>query len=146
MKLEVGTGIRTLEVRVPGPAVPKPRMTRRDQWLRPMRDCVRRYYAWKDVVKFTTIEEAKKYQGIPHDGPVMLDITFYFEQGDKVATLHTKKPDIDNLVKAVMEALTGVVYIDDCQVAVCCATKMNSDLGGNLSQGGAKIMIRLVTP
>lgn len=29
---------------------------------------------------------------------------------------HIKKPDRDNLDKAVLDALTGIFWIDDCQV------------------------------
>ena len=31
-------------------------------------------------------------------------------------TKHTKKPDLDKLVRAVLDGLTGVVFVDDCQV------------------------------
>lgn len=34
-----------------------------------------------------------------------------------------KKPDTDNLMKAVLDALNGVAYFDDCQVQTICATK-----------------------
>lgn len=30
----------------------------------------------------------------------------------------TKKPDIDNLVKSLADGMNGVVYADDCQIAV----------------------------
>lgn len=29
---------------------------------------------------------------------------------------HVKKPDSDNLIKAVKDALTGILWRDDCQV------------------------------
>jgi crossover junction endodeoxyribonuclease RusA len=29
---------------------------------------------------------------------------------------HTKKPDLDKLVRAILDALTGVAYVDDAQV------------------------------
>jgi Holliday junction resolvase RusA-like endonuclease len=32
---------------------------------------------------------------------------------------HTKRPDLDNLVKAVKDALSGIVWRDDCQVCGC---------------------------
>lgn len=31
---------------------------------------------------------------------------------------HTIKPDMDNLKKMVMDCLTGIVWVDDCQVCV----------------------------
>lgn len=37
---------------------------------------------------------------------------------ERAATLpHTSKPDLDKLVRAVFDALKGVVYVDDSQVA-----------------------------
>lgn len=35
---------------------------------------------------------------------------------------HTQKPDIDNLLKALMDGLSPA-YVDDCQVASCTCTK-----------------------
>jgi Holliday junction resolvase RusA-like endonuclease len=35
-----------------------------------------------------------------------------------------KKPDIDNLIKFVMDGLTGIFYADDDQVVRVCAVKM----------------------
>jgi len=43
----------------------------------------------------------------PVQGPVSLKVTFYMKK---------LNADIDNLVKAVMDALTGVVWINDRQV------------------------------
>jgi Holliday junction resolvase RusA-like endonuclease len=33
------------------------------------------------------------------------------------------KPDVDNIVKIVLDALNRVVYVDDTQVVLCVATK-----------------------
>ena len=29
---------------------------------------------------------------------------------------HVKKPDIDNIVKSVLDGLNGIVFLDDCQI------------------------------
>lgn len=39
------------------------------------------------------------------------------EQMRDLRILHTKKPDADNVIKAVLDALNGVAYYDDSQVA-----------------------------
>ena len=39
----------------------------------------------------------------------------------------TKKPDIDNIIKAVLDALNGVAYKDDTQVVQVMATKKYRD-------------------
>ena len=36
---------------------------------------------------------------------------------------HIKKPDIDKLLRAVMDHLTGIVWVDDAQVISCIVTK-----------------------
>ena len=42
---------------------------------------------------------------------------------------HTKKPDIDNLLKFIMDCCSGIVYKDDCQVDRCSASKVYSEKG-----------------
>jgi crossover junction endodeoxyribonuclease RusA len=39
------------------------------------------------------------------------------EVKDRAHIAHTKKPDIDKLVRCVLDALTGIAYADDSQVA-----------------------------
>lgn len=36
---------------------------------------------------------------------------------------HTKKPDIDNLTKLILDAMTGIVYTDDSQIVKLSACK-----------------------
>lgn len=43
---------------------------------------------------------------------------------------HTKRPDLDKLQRAVLDALTGVVYLDDSQVVDVHATKRYGDAPG----------------
>lgn len=38
--------------------------------------------------------------------------------------LPTKRPDIDNLAKIVMDSINGIAYRDDAQVAVCSIAKL----------------------
>lgn len=51
-------------------------------------------------------------------------IDFIFEKPKSVKrTLHTIRPDLDKLVRAVLDGLTGAAFIDDSQVIECFATK-----------------------
>lgn len=64
----------------------------------------------------------------PLDCPIILEIIFYFRRpkGNK-SVEHTQVPDLDNLVKAVKDALNNVVWVDDCQVVSLNAHKMFYD-------------------
>jgi Holliday junction resolvase RusA-like endonuclease len=42
----------------------------------------------------------------------------------------TKKPDIDNIIKAYLDAMNGVVYLDDTQVVRVSAKKVYSMVAG----------------
>lgn len=43
------------------------------------------------------------------------------------AVLPTKKPDIDNIAKCILDALNGIAYHDDTQVAALCAEKIYAE-------------------
>jgi Holliday junction resolvase RusA-like endonuclease len=42
---------------------------------------------------------------------------------------HTKRPDLDNCIKAVTDGMNGVVYKDDCQITGFHAKKVYGDIG-----------------
>ena len=44
-------------------------------------------------------------------------------------TWHTSRPDVDKLTRAVLDALSGVWWVDDSQVAMVTASKAYSDDG-----------------
>lgn len=80
--------------------------------------------AWKQQVNLAC---RLAFAGLePMQGPVMLSVTFIMPRPKKMCrahapagrVYHTSKPDTDNLIKAVKDAMTGVAYDDDAQV--CC--------------------------
>lgn len=82
--------------------VAKPRMTTRDRWAQ--RPVVVRYHAFCDELRL-------KYT---HNLPEVLMLTFYIEmpkswskkkRTEMLGKPHQQRPDIDNLSKAVMDAL-----------------------------------------
>lgn len=40
---------------------------------------------------------------------------------------HTKKPDCDNIIKAILDALNGVAYYDDSQISEIVVSKLYSE-------------------
>lgn len=82
--------------------VPKPRMTRSDRWKK--RPCVERYWKFKDEVKSLGIDIN------PHG----CKLTFIIPMPDgwnkkrkfvQDGSPHRKKPDIDNLIKGILDCL-----------------------------------------
>lgn len=66
-------------------------------------------------------------------GPVTVSIVFMFKR-PKTAPLsvrhHTKKPDLDNLAKLILDASNGFLWEDDCQVACLKLEKIYADVDG----------------
>lgn len=53
----------------------------------------------------------------PFEGPVEVRLVFNFLKAKSSKLNHvTKRPDIDNLTKGVLDALNGVAFIDDAQI------------------------------
>jgi crossover junction endodeoxyribonuclease RusA len=54
------------------------------------------------------------------DGPVSLALTFVMPrrkaEPKRLTPPHCRKPDLDKLTRAVLDALTGILYTDDSQV------------------------------
>lgn len=81
--------------------VPKPRMTRRDKWKK--RPAVLRYWAFKDEVRLKKVR-------IPASCEIVFFIAPPKSWPQKVReahcdTCHTSKPDLDNLIKALLDAV-----------------------------------------
>jgi Holliday junction resolvase RusA-like endonuclease len=70
--------------------------------------------AWKETIQISFLMGRKP----KITGAVYLKVHFFFHKAriNKIMP-HAKKPDKDNLEKAVMDALTGIqIWNDDCQV------------------------------
>ncbi|MDA7028481.1 RusA family crossover junction endodeoxyribonuclease [Bacillus sp. CLL-7-23] len=96
-----------------------------------------RYLAYKDFIKW---EAKKQMKNEPFElGALHVDITFVMpipkswskkKQQQSIRTLHTKKPDIDNLVKGVFDALNKIAWKDDNQVSKVTACKKYGEKPG----------------
>lgn len=85
---------------------PKPRMTQKDKW----KDSAQRYFNWKDDLN----AEAHRI-GVPIDLPSVLQSLIFMvpmpkswskvKKNSMYGKLHEQKPDIDNYLKAFMDAL-----------------------------------------
>jgi len=87
---------------------PKPRMTRRDKWLKPPRPAVARYRAFKDEVRLKMPNDlGLNYSYIRFYIPVPKSWSKRKKAEVIRQQLHTGVPDLDNLLKALMDALYG---------------------------------------
>lgn len=87
----------------------KPRMTRRDKWAK--RPCVMRYRAWKD--EMWALEKLSGLN-LRKATPVEVEVIALFPMPQSWSTKkryemkgapHRQKPDADNVLKAVLDAL-----------------------------------------
>jgi Holliday junction resolvase RusA-like endonuclease len=116
-------------------AQPRPRMTARGHVYNPGSAD-----AWKEEVKAAFLPCLKP----TITGPVRLTVRFSFPMPKGmaitgIAAPHVKKPDTDNLLKAVMDSLTAVhVWKDDAQVFETLASKYYTG-----KKTGAQIIIEI---
>lgn len=105
-------------------------------WARPVvTDSNRSLKSWQQLVMDAT---AQAILALPpterrllQDG-VRLTVVFYLprpKSAPKRITAHTTAPDLDKLVRALGDALTGVVYRDDAQIVDLVALKRYAALG-----------------
>ena len=83
--------------------IPKPRMTRRDKWLKPPRNCVAQYRAFCDLCRIYRVD-LRNGDSIKFVIPMPESWT----QKKKLAMaghLHQSKPDLSNLLKALEDAV-----------------------------------------
>lgn len=84
---------------------------------------------WKSEVRRQAIEQ--KVDRL--DGALYLILHFKMPRPKslpKKVIHHVKKPDLDNLTKAIKDALKGVAYRDDSQIIRLAATKEYGDRPG----------------
>lgn len=95
---------RVLQFAIDHEPVPAPRMTQKDRWAK--RPCVERYFDYRNLVK----ELVGELDSVPDE----LHCKFFFTMPESwskkrraaaIGTPHRQRPDFDNLVKAVSDAL-----------------------------------------
>lgn len=65
-----------------------------------------------------------------YEGPIKVELRFYLPRGKTVRRQQPHvKPDLDKLVRAVLDAMTGYCYKDDGQVVIIEAMKEYADFG-----------------
>lgn len=79
---------------------------------------------WTDAVAWAARAAMRRERCAMTVGPVSVALVFYVRQPQRPRhLLPVAKPDLDKLSRAVLDALTGVVYHDDAQVVSMTASK-----------------------
>lgn len=93
----------------------------------------------QEYEKYVKMCWVAKYGSIqPSEQPLEMNIVFYmpipksYSKKQRAEILngrlkHTKKPDIDNLIKSVLDALNGLAYADDSKIIKVAAEKQYSE-------------------
>ena len=124
----------TITVTIPGEPVGKgrPRFIKSGTPYTPLKT---RAYENKVAFLYKLAAKGRKFQ---RHAPVSVEIRAYYgiPQSDSKrqrerklngAIMPCKKPDIDNVVKAVLDAINGIAYEDDAQVVMISASKAYSE-------------------
>ena len=75
-------------------------------------------HAWKWSIEEAAREEAERVGWVPvKNQPLAISMWFQFSRSRSNKTeWHTQRPDLDNLAKAVLDALHGILFLDDSAV------------------------------
>lgn len=107
------------------------RMTNRGKWTSIP---AQRYLAYKLIAGYQLRAQCEE----PFEGPLSLFVTFHMPMPDSWSLKMKKKllgapvvvkPDIDNLVKGLMDAANGILYKDDNQVTDITVKKRYAEKG-----------------
>ncbi len=113
------------------PGVPRPQGSKSRDRDGNMYESSRGLRPWRDAVGW--IARARNTQAM-QDGPFAVHCRFVMPRPQAMAKTkptppHTKKPDVDKIARAILDAITGVWFKDDSQVTCLVATKRYAEFG-----------------
>jgi len=106
---------------------------------------------WREYCAFVLRKDISA--GVTIDGPVCVDLAFYFERPKShlngsgslrkgYSSSHIVKPDLDKLVRAILDSGTvGLVWRDDAQVVRLTATKNYVQESGAEALPGVRVKV-----
>jgi crossover junction endodeoxyribonuclease RusA len=93
---------------------------------------------WQTLVAYSAGQKCSEV----NTGPVDLTINFYLPRGKTVKRDYPiTKPDIDKLLRCILDALTGVVYVDDSQVIDVHVAKRYAEGEGDFGRPRVEIWV-----
>lgn len=95
--------------------------------------------AWRKAVGL----EARRHAINPWRGPIRVVAVFELHEPAKVPAERkgwpATYPDLDTLLRAILDALTGIVFVDDSQVVEITARKVYGPEGVSITVGPADV-------
>lgn len=71
----------------------------------------------RDYENLIAFEWKKKYKNLILKGALKIDLLFCFKKAKTCKKkYHTQRPDIDNLIKSVLDGLNEMAFLDDSQI------------------------------
>lgn len=108
-----------IKIFVPGLPVPKdrPRVVRNPKTGRITTFTPQRTRHWESYLRMYVKSALNDREGLPLRGPLAVTLVFTFKRPKKPSRPYPVKcGDVENLSKAVCDALNGVLYDDDTQI------------------------------
>lgn len=97
---------------------------------------------WREAVHWQAREQ---YQGPILDGTVIIEEALFFVKRPlrlkkRLDVISNTKPDVDKVLRATLDALTGVVWTDDCKVGL--VVRLEKRYANPGQPMGARIAVR----
>jgi len=123
---------------IPGKPIAKkrPRFVRRGNFVGTYNDQETEEGKWMQQAMTSAMKDPL-YEALPLSCPVTISLSFQFPvpsnwpkykiralQGKQITFYHTKKPDLDNCIKFVLDCLNRWMWLDDKQVVLIHAFKV----------------------
>ena len=85
---------------------------------------------WRNAVSFAALDlVGPDFQ--PLDEPLELSVIFYLPRPKSVTReFPAVMPDVDKLLRAVFDSLSGIIYVDDSRIIRATAQKLYADARG----------------
>ena len=93
---------------------------------------------WRAFARLKADQAMQEHEFICKPNPVFVEVCFFFDRPQKhflksglrkeSPVFHTIVPDVDKLLRALLDSMKGVIFKDDSQVARVSAMKLYGDL------------------
>lgn len=120
-----------IEFTVPG--IPRPQGSKRHVGKGIMVEMSKYVANWRSLVSLASWDAMQGLQPVCKPSVVSIGVEFYFDRPQShytrsglrptAATGHTVKPDVDKLLRALLDAMAQIVFEDDSQVRIVGAAK-----------------------